>query len=276
MWRDECLARVPLVKSETERLSALWRRFGKEDWARETFCPGWTAAHAISHVTTGGAFYGNSVRRALDGLPPEPPYGKDAKEFWAIRKTKGEELMALPRGEMMDIFDSTSAELQKDLERITKGDLDKLGYHPRGLNFIKAWIGMRLVELVVHDWDVRRGADPAGRVMPKGAEGMLVFVPDFMVRLYNGRDKQPFEGRYHFRSTAPAFEWTAEVSGEELSVSSEISGDYQAVIAADAEAHLLLPYGRMKREAAEAEGRLRIEGDAAAADILLNVVYTTY
>jgi len=276
VWRDESLARVPLIKSETERVSALWRGIGDDDWARDTFCPGWTAAHAISHVTTGGAFYGNSIRRALDGLPPEPPYGKDAKEFWAIRKVKGEELMALPRDEMMDIFDSTSADFQKDAERITKDDLDKLGYHPRGLNFIKAWIGMRLVELVVHDWDIRWGADPSSRVVPQGAEGMLVFVPDFMVRLYNGRDKPPFEGRFHFISTAPAFEWTAEISGETLCVSSEISGDYQAVITADAEAHLLLPYGRMKRKAAEAEGHLKVEGDIAAADLLLNVVYTTY
>ncbi len=276
MWRDESLARVPLVKSETERLSSLWRGFGEEEWNRETFCPGWTAAHAISHVTTGGDFYGNSIRRAIDGLPSEPPYGKDSKEFWAIRKVKGDELMALPRGEMMDIFDFSAAKLQIELERITDGDLDKLGYHPRGLNDIKAWIGMRLVELVVHDWDVRRGLDTDSRVTPQGVEGMIVFMPGFVVRLFNLRDKQPFAGRFHFRSAGPDLEWTLEVDGEKAAASPEISGEYQATIEADGEAHLLLPYGRLNRDEAEAEDRLRVEGDLSLADKLLEIVYTKY
>ena len=276
MWRDESLARVPLVKSETERLSSLWRGFGEEEWNRETFCPGWTAAHAISHVTTGGDFYGNSIRRAIDGLPSEPPYGKDAKEFWAIRKVKGDELMALPRGEMMDIFDFSAAKLQIELERITDGDLDKLGYHPRGLNHIRAWIGMRLVELVVHDWDVRRGLDTDSRVTPQGVEGMIVFMPGFVVRLFNLRDKQPFAGRFHFRSAGPDLEWTLEVDGEKAAASPEISGEYQATIEADGEAHLLLPYGRLNRDEAEAEDRLRVEGDLSLADKLLEIVYTKY
>jgi uncharacterized protein (TIGR03083 family) len=276
VWRDESLARVPLVKSETERLSSLWRGFGEEEWNRETFCPGWTAAHAISHVTTGGDFYGNSIRRAIDGLPSEPPYGKDSKEFWAIRKVKGDELMALPRGEMMDIFDFSAAKLQIELERITDGDLDKLGYHPRGLNDIKAWIGMRLVELVVHDWDVRRGLDTDSRVTPQGVEGMIVFMPGFVVRLFNLRDKQPFAGRFHFRSAGPDLEWTLEVDGEKAAASPEISGEYQATIEADGEAHLLLPYGRLNRDEAEAEDRLRVEGDLSLADKLLEIVYTKY
>jgi len=276
VWRDECLARVPLVKSETERLSSLWRAFGEEEWNRETFCLGWTAAYAISHVTTGGDFYGNSIRRAIDGLPSEPPYGKDAKEFWAIRKVKGEELMALPRGEMMDIYDASSAKLQKELERITAGDLDKLGYNPRGLNAVKAWIGMRLVELVVHDWDVRQGGDSGSRVTPPGVEGMIVFIPGFVVRIFNMRDKQPFAGRFRFRPADPDLEWTLEVEGEKAAVSPEVSGEYHATIEADGEAHLMLPYGRLNREKAEAEGRLRVEGDLALADKLLEIIYTKY
>ena len=276
MWREDCLSRIPLVQSETSRLSALWRGLSDEEWDRDTFCPGWTAATAISHVTTGGAFYHNTVRRALDGLPPDPPYGGDTKEFWAIRKVKGEELMALPRAEMMDIFDSTSADLQESLERITEADLDKPGYHPRGLTNLKAWIGMRLVELVVHDWDVRFEKESPCAVVPQGAEGMLVFIPDTLARLFNVRDKQPFEGRFHFRSTVPGRGWTLEVAGEEASVSAEGSGDYDAVIETDAEAHLLLPYGRLKREEAEKDGRLRVEGDVSAAGRLLGVVYCKY
>jgi len=78
---DEYLSRIDLVRSETGRVSKVWRGLTEAQWKTPTFCPGWEAEHVVSHVATGADFYGNSVCRALEGLPPEPPYGSDAKEF---------------------------------------------------------------------------------------------------------------------------------------------------------------------------------------------------
>ncbi len=273
---DEFLSRVPLVKAETDRLSARLHGFSEEDWTAPTYCPGWTAANVVSHVTTGASFYAHSARRAVEGLPPEPPYGKDAQEFWALRKQKGEKIMTLPRTEMMDLFDSTSEELQEALERIQASDLETPTYHPRGLTPLDAWICMRLVELVVHEWDMNYGRDPASRVVPQGVEGLIIFVPTLAARLFSRREKKPFEARYHFLSTDPDREWTVEVSGEEAEASPGVSGDYDARITADGEAHLLLPYGRLDPEEAAASGRLQVEGDQAAADAYLSLVYAKY
>ena len=120
MSPEEYLSRVALVKSETNRLSAYWRGFSDARWEVDTFCPGWRACHAVSHLATGGDFYANSVRRALEGLPPEPPYGSNVKEFFAIRHAKGEELMALPRDGMMDAFDASAAGVNDALGDITE------------------------------------------------------------------------------------------------------------------------------------------------------------
>ncbi len=273
---EECLSRVPLVKSECARLSKVWRGFSEAQWKTPTFCPGWLAEDPVVHVATGAVFYASSIRRALDGLPPEPPYGKGTKEFYAIRIRKGEELKALPREKMLDAFDAASAKVQAELDRIRPGDFPKAAFHPRGLIPLGAWAGMRLVEVVIHDWDIRYGQDPAAKVAPQGVEGMLTFLPSYQTRFFGWRENPPFSGRFRFRSTGPGREWSLTVSGEAAADSEDVSGDFDAVITADAEAHLLLIYGRAKQDRMEKAGRLTVEGNGDLAGKLLSVLYAKY
>lgn len=276
MSPEEQLSRVALVKSESERLSAYWRGFSDARWEVETFCPGWQAQHAVSHLATGADFYTNSIRRALEGLPPEPPYGSNVKEFFAIRAARGDELMALPRNEMMDAFDASAAEVNDALAEVTADDIAKLGFHPRGLTRLDAWIGLRLVELVAHDWDIRYGEDAGAGVSEDALEGVMSFLPASQSRLFGVRENPPFDGRFLFRSKAPDREWTITVAGEKAEESAHTSGAHDAVITADGEAHFLLLYGRAKRGAMEDAGRLEVEGNAELANELLCVLYTNY
>ncbi len=276
MSPEEQLSRVALVKSESERLSACWRGFSDARWEVETFCPGWQAQHAVSHLATGADFYTNSIRRALEGLPPEPPYGSNVKEFFAIRAARGDELMALPRNEMMDAFDASAAEVNDALAEVTADDIAKLGFHPRGLTRLDAWIGLRLVELVAHDWDIRYGEDAGAGVSEDALEGVMSFLPASQSRLFGVRENPPFDGRFLFRSKAPDREWTITVAGEKAEESAHTSGAHDAVITADGEAHFLLLYGRAKRGAMEDAGRLEVEGNAELANELLCVLYTNY
>ena len=276
MSPEEYLSRVALVKSETDRLSAYWRGFSEARWEVDTFCPGWRACHAVSHLATGGDFYANSVRRALEGLPPEPPYGSNVKEFFSIRHAKGEELMALPRDGMMDAFDASAAGVNEALGDITEGDLGKLGFHPRGLTRLDAWIGLRLVELAMHDWDIRYGEDAEACVSAQSVEGIMTFLPSTQSRLFGVRENPPFDGRFLFRSREPDRAWTLTIIGEKAENTADTSGAHDATITADGEAHLLLLYGRAKRGAMEASGRLGVEGNAELANQLLCVLYSAY
>ena len=276
MSPEEQLSRVALVKSESERLSAYWRGFSDARWEVETFCPGWQAQHAVSHLATGADFYTNSIRRALEGLPPEPPYGSNVKEFFAIRAARGDELMALPRNEMMDAFDASAAEVNEALAEVTVDDIAKLGFHPRGLTRLDAWIGLRLVELVAHDWDIRYGEDAGAGVSEDALEGVMSFLPASQSRLFGVRENPPFDGRFLFRSKTPDREWTITVAGEKAEESAHTSGAHDAIITADGEAHFLLLYGRAKRGAMEDAGRLEVEGNAELANELLCVLYTNY
>ena len=141
---------------------------------------------------------------------------------------------------------------------------------------LDAWIGLRLVELAMHDWDIRYGEDAEARVSTQGVEGIMSFLPSTQSRLFGVREKPPFDGRFLFRSKMPDRAWTLTVAGEKAEVSADTSGAHDATITADGEAHLLLLYGRAKRGAVEASGRLTIEGDAELANQLLCVFYTAY
>ncbi|MBI3127918.1 MAG: maleylpyruvate isomerase family mycothiol-dependent enzyme [Candidatus Tectomicrobia bacterium] len=276
MTPKEYLSRVPLVRSETERLAAYWRGFSEKDWTTPTFCPGWAAQDAVAHITTGADFYANSVRRAVEGLPPEPPYGGDAKEFYAIRKERGDALMAGPRAAMVDAFESSGRLVVEALEMAGEGDLAKLGWHPRGLTPVDAWIGLRLVELVVHDWDIRLGQDKSARPTAPGVEGMLTFLPATQCRHFNVREKPGFHGRYLFCTTRPDRGWSMAVEGERASFRPDAMGPHDATVTADAEALLFLNYGRLAREDAERGGRLRVDGNRELADKLLGVLFAKY
>ena len=101
-------------------------------------------------------------------------------------------------------------------------------------------------------------------------------MPSTQSRLFGVREKPPFDGRFLFRSADPDREWTLTVAGEKAEVSADVSGAHDATITADGEAHLLLLYGRAKRGAMEAAGRLGVEGNAELANELLCVLYTNY
>lgn len=276
MTPSEYLSRVPLVRSETGRLAKFWRGFGEKEWATPTFCPGWAAQDAVAHVTTGADFYASSIRRAVEGLPPEPPYGKDAKEFQALRKEKGDKLLAGPRPALVDAFEASAREVQGALDAVREGDLGKPGWHPRGLTPVDAWIGLRLVELVVHDWDIRFGADPKARPTAPGVEGMLTFLPATQCRHFNVREKPALSGRFLFRTTRPERAWTMTAEGGKASWRPDPGGAHDCAITADAEALLFLNYGRLAREEAEKAGRLKAEGGPALADALLAVLFAKY
>ena len=82
--------------------------------------------------------------------------------------------------------------------------------------------------------------------------------------------------RFLFRSREPDRAWTLTIIGEKAEVSADVSGVHDATITADGEAHLLLLYGRGKRGAMEAAGRLGVEGNTELANQLLCVLYSAY
>ena len=163
------------------------------------------------------------------------------------------------------------------LADITEGDLGKLGFHPRGLTRIDAWIGLQSRRVgdarLGHPLRRRRRSLRLGS---EGVEGVMTFLPSTQRRLFGVRENPPFDGRFLFCSADPDREWTLTVTGEKAENTADVSGAHDATITADGEAHLLLLYGRAKRGEAEASGRLTIEGNAELANELLCVLYANY
>jgi hypothetical protein len=69
--------------------------------------------------------------------------------------------------ELIAGFGAGSAQFQEILESLRGDDLAKPARHPRGLMPIGCWIGMRLNELVIHDWDIRQPHEAKASLLPK-------------------------------------------------------------------------------------------------------------
>ena len=170
---------IPFVEHHNRLLISDLRAFGDSDWKRPSYCPGWTAAHVIGHMTLGAVFYAHVVRTGGEGIL-SPPFGaKDIPEFRAIRATRMEELAALP-----------------------EADLDKNAWHPRCPTPIRFFPPQRFYELILHGWDIRN--EPESSIIPEGLDHGLDILKERLPFFYNQSPDPALEGVLRLETTGPA------------------------------------------------------------------------
>lgn len=267
---------IPLVQILTKRSSSSWRNFSESDWKIESYCEGWRPKDIVSHLVTGTEFYTASIERAMKDLEPVPPYGKNVKEFFSIRDEKGRQLMQLSHDVLLDRFDESSNNLQKQIDKINSENSKQLGFHPRGSMPLEFWIGQRLFEIVLHDWDIRYGQDSSSFLSPEGVKGILPFLPMQICRLFNFREKIPFRGSFLFTSENPKRKWIIVVSDEKAEENYDLKSDVDVKIEADSESLILLLFGRANTKEIEQENKLKIHGDRQMAFKLLDILSAKY
>ncbi len=273
---SDFFSRAPLVQILTKQCSSSWRSFSESDWKIESYCEGWRPKDIVSHLVTGTEFYTVSIERAIKKLPPEQPYGKDIREFFSIRDEKGRQLMQLSHDVLLDRFVESSNNLQKQIDKINSENSKQLGFHPRGLIPLGFWIGQRLFEIVLHDWDIRYGRDSSSFLSPEGVKGILPFLPMQTCRLFNFREKIPFQGSFLFTSQNPKRKWIIVVSDEKAEENYDFKSDVDVKIEADSESLILLLFGRANAKKIEQGSKLKIHGDRQMAFKLLDILSAKY
>jgi uncharacterized protein (TIGR03083 family) len=130
-------------------------------WQLPTHCLEWQAADAVAHLATGGDFYAPVIAAGCQGEPRLPWGASDAAGTRAARAAASQRLVDGGPTALIEGFQQGAAQLQGVLELLQAAGLSKVAWHPCGLVPIGSWVGMRLTELVVHDWDIRQPhADP--------------------------------------------------------------------------------------------------------------------
>ena len=252
--------RISVVASQTALMAQAYGEWSEADWQRDTFCAGWTAADAVAHLVTGADFYTQVIESGRTGTPGKPWGVTNVEEFRVARGDAGTKLTAAGPAAVLQAFSDSSAALQAVLESLQEEELRELAWHPRGLVPIDGWIGMRLIELGVHDWDIRQPHEPNAGLSPTVVPALLAVLPDMQTQFLTQRAGDDFVGTFGFQAGDAS--WGIRLREGTASYLPEIPPACDACLHADAESMILLTMGRADLEAKQAGGALTVTGDA--------------
>jgi len=265
---------VSRIRRETDRLTAVFSGWSEEEWARPTFCEGWTRRHIVAHLEAGADFHENTVLNGLRDVT-SPPYGAaDLAAFRAQRGARMKELLALPPAELVEAFRAEHHAFADLMERLRTGEMVKPCWHRIGIVPAGDFAGMRLYELALHDWDVHAAEEPAAPLRGDLLPALARFLPSLQWHfLVNIPASPPPEGAVRFE--CPGQEgWGFRTEGGAILRAD--AAPPSALIRGEAEALILMSTGRLKWRDALSAGRVSLGGDQGRAEALLSSLSGPY
>jgi len=213
----EQLAHIPVIANETARMVQTFRSWPQSYWSRPTYCPGWTAADAVAHLATGGDFYAQVITSGRSGEPTLPWGANSPAESREARQAAVQKLLDGGPTALLAGFEQAGAKLQAVLESLQEADLPKVALHPRGRIPIGSWIGMRILELSAHDWDIRQPHETHAHLSPTAVPALLSAMPALQVQLLGLRVTEGLDGVYALRAGDAAWGFTSRGKPSPLS-----------------------------------------------------------
>jgi len=238
----EQLANIPVIANETARMVQTFRSWPQSYWSRPTYCPGWTAADAVAHLATGGDFYAQVITSGRSGEPTFPWGANSPAEVREARQATVKKLLDGGPAAVLAGFEQAGAKLQAVLESLQEADLTKVALHPRGRIPIGSWIGMRILELSVHDWDIRQPHETHAPLSPTAVPALLSAMPELQVQLLGLRVTEGLDGVYALRAGDAA--WGFTIQGKTVAPLQVAPLECDVGLNTDAESMILLTVGR--------------------------------
>ena len=265
---------IAAVGKQTDVMAAAYGQWSESDWQRDTFCEGWKAADAVAHLVTGADFYTQVIESGRTGKPGKPWGVTNLDEFRAARGDAGKKLTAAGPATVLQAFSESAATLQAVLESLQDGELSELAWHPRGLVPIRGWIGMRIIELGVHDWDIRQPNESDAGLSPTVLPALLEVLPDMQAQFLAQRAGADLAGTFGFHAGDKA--WGIRLQDGAASHLPQVPSSCDASLHTDAESMVLLTMGRVGLEAKRASGGLTVSGDPGKGEQLCATLFRAF
>src|SRR5262249_23999572 len=133
---------------------------------------------------------------------------------------------------------------------------------PSGSIPIGQWIGMRLLELSAHDWDIRQPHETHAHLSPAAVSALLTGLPELQLQLLRRRVTEGSDGVYALRAGDVA--WGFTIQGQPVTPRARAAalGDGAACLSTDAESMILLTVGRADVAEKLQSAALTITGNA--------------
>jgi uncharacterized protein (TIGR03083 family) len=270
----EQLANIPVIASETACMAQAFRNWPQNYWSRPTYCPGWTATDAVAHLATGGDFYAQVITSGRSG---EPKFAWGANSLAEAREARQAAVQKLLDGGPAAVlagFEQAGAKLQAVLESLQEADLTKVALHPRGRIPIGSWIGMRILELSAHDWDIRQPHETHAHLSPTAVPALLSAMPELQVQLLGLRVTEGLDGVYALRAGDAA--WGFTIQGKTVTPLQGAPRECKVSLSTDAESMILLTVGRADVTEKLQSAALTITGDVEQGKQLCATLFRAY
>lgn len=271
---EEFVPAIPWVELENHRFISILRRLDQKGWRRPSYCPGWSAAGVVAHMTLGALFYSHVITAGREGRLEMPFGSKDLKSFWAYREREGAELASLPDNERVDRFEDAVWNLQAIFMMLRPNDLEKKAWHWMCPCPLHSYPGQRLFELILHDWDIQNNPKIDLR---SDALGAAVDILDFRLPFFLNHNRDPeLTGSFRLETDKPSRRWAMCVEAGIARPVSPKERAFDAEIFTSSSDLILLTTGRANLEKKKEAGCLRVKGNVKLADILLEVLCRSF
>jgi len=272
----EQLANIPVIANETARMVQAFRNWPQSYWSRPTYCPGWTATDAVAHLATGGDFYAQVITSGRSGEPKFAWGANSPAEAREARQAAVQKLLDGGPTAVLAGFEQAGAKLQAVLESLQEADLTKVALHPRGRIPIGSWIGMRILELSAHDWDIRQPHETHAHLSPTAVPALLSAMPELQVQLLGLRvtEAEGLDGMYALRAGDAA--WGFTIQGKTVTPLQGAPRECNVGLSTDAESMILLTVGRADVTEKLQSAALTITGDVEQGKQLCATLFRAY
>ncbi len=256
--------RIQLVRGLSNELAAFLHSMPSDIWRdAERYpsgCGQWNLADVVAHLIYGALGQAMVIRRALRAeLSPPMTYlplcGADGVDHIVrLREAYGEDLV--PE------FNATCKELNSIFLELGQESYHLPAWTHAGQSPISALMDERVVELAVHDWDIRFGVDRWARLSELAIPFVKAWAEESMAaRLRSGSaPAQPVTYRFLLEDS-PADSRDVTISEDCARIAPPSTRDADVTFRCDANAYLLLLVGRLPFSRYIRRGRLTVVGD---------------
>jgi uncharacterized protein (TIGR03083 family) len=266
---------IDMLATVWDDVATLCEGLSEPEWDLRTDCPGWTVRDQIAHMV--------GTESMLLGDQPPASAGDDRADAPHVRNDIGrfnERWVAAFRGrpgaDALTTFRAVTGRRLDALRALTPAEWDAEGFTPEGPGPYRTFMAIRVFDCWYHDQDVREALGRPGFLEGPVADLALARIPAKGLPYVVGKKAGAPQGAsvvFDVRG-APPIVATVVVEGRAALVD-DVPASPTVRVTTDRRTFARLAGGRWTGERARREGVVRVEGDAALGErIVDNMAFT--
>ncbi len=261
-------SQIELVKTLVSDISGLVGTLSSEQLALPSACAEWQVQDVVSHLVGGAERQIDSMRRGRAG-DAGPPEGFTPLESSAMSSTNAQRDIQRRQqlaGGLVPAFDEFYDRLYQEMDGFNPDGWDIPCWHlRRGAMPAADYVELRIQELAIHDWDIRKALEPEPSLHPDSIDPLLSMAPKWLRMCFRPGEKLDAPILYEF-DLAPPHETSivVRVAGDSFEIlSAGEAPEDRWTVCAEAPTFLLFIYGRLTGQKAISANEFAISGDSS-------------